>query len=97
MKRFLNTKDGMVYMGDAMHYIAHLREASVDPVVTSRPFGPVLRKACGNVHSGECVGWFKLFRRELERALKLTGSVIIELGGLGFRGSRCEASITLSS
>ena len=73
MSLFHKTSSGQVILGDSLEYLAGLKPASVDLIVTSPPFGLVRKKDYGNVESHEYVDWFKPFGREFKRILKTIG------------------------
>ena len=78
---YYKTKRGSIVLGDSLDYMAEVKTASVDLVVTSPPFGLVRKKDYGNVESHEYVEWFKAFGQEFKRLLKPTGSLVIDIGG----------------
>jgi site-specific DNA-methyltransferase (cytosine-N4-specific) len=81
-KQFLKTKHGQVFLGDSLDLFASkIDDASVDLIMTSPPFGLVRKKDYGNVDAGEYVEWFKPFAKQFHRALKDTGSLVIDIGG----------------
>jgi site-specific DNA-methyltransferase (cytosine-N4-specific) len=86
MQPYHQTKLGQIVLGDSLEYMATLKSASVDLIVTSPPFGLVRKKEYGNVESHEYVDWFRLFGREFKRILKPSGSLVIDIGGAWIPG-----------
>lgn len=79
---YFRPKLGSIYLGDARHVLdARLQPKSVDLIVTSPPFGLVRKKYYGNVDASRYVAWFKPFGELFRRALKPTGSLVIDIGG----------------
>jgi DNA modification methylase len=81
MTIYHKTKRGQIILGDSLDYMASLKPASLDLIVTSPPFGLVRKKDYGNVESHEYVEWFKPFGEAFKRILKPTGSLVIDIGG----------------
>jgi site-specific DNA-methyltransferase (cytosine-N4-specific) len=81
------TTRGAMFCGDARELLAHLQPASVDLVVTSPPYALHFKKAYGNVDKAEYVEWFRQFGTEIYRALKPTGSFVLNIGGSYNAGS----------
>lgn len=86
MQPYLKTKLGQIVLGDSLEYMATLKSASVDLIVTSPPFGLVRKKEYGNVESHEYVDWFRVFGCEFKRILKPSGSLVIDIGGAWIPG-----------
>lgn len=63
-----------------------MRASSVDLFVTSPPFGLVREKDYGNVQADEYIDWFRPFATHFHRALKNTGSLVIDIGGTWNKG-----------
>jgi DNA modification methylase len=73
---------GRIVLGDSCAYLAnHVKDESVDLIMTSPPFGLVRKKAYGNEDADQYVQWFRQFGREFARVLKPTGSLVIDIGG----------------
>ncbi len=59
---------------------------SVDLIVTSPPFALIREKSYGNVPQSEYLTWFRPFAEQFARALKPSGSLVIEIGGAWQKG-----------
>lgn len=78
---------GKIFLGDSLDlFRLRVASASVDLLMTSPPFGLVRKKDYGNVDAHEYVEWFKQFGREFHRALKDSGSLVIDIGGAWISG-----------
>ncbi|TWW08893.1 methyltransferase, partial [Planctomyces bekefii] len=78
----LETALGKITVGDSCAYLVnHVRDDSVDLIMTSPPFGLVRKKAYGNEDADQYVQWFRQFGREFARVLKPSGSLVIDIGG----------------
>ncbi|MGD0073396.1 MAG: DNA methyltransferase [Candidatus Binataceae bacterium] len=86
MGLFHKTKHGQILLGDSLSYLASVKEASADLIVTSPPFGLVRKKDYGNVESHEYVEWFRPFGQQFRRVLKPSGSLVIDIGGAWIPG-----------
>lgn len=75
------THFGAAYVAESREILAALPEASVDLVVTSPPYALHFKKEYGNVAKQDYVQWFLPFAREIHRALKPTGSFVLNIGG----------------
>lgn len=76
-----------MYLGDSLALMrVEVRDASVDLIVTSPPFGLVRKKSYGNVDAHEYVEWFRPFGAEFLRVLKPSGSLVIDIGGAWIPG-----------
>ena len=76
-----STDFGAMYQGDASRLLAMLPDDSVDLVVTSPPYALHFQKEYGNVDKDAYVEWFRPFAREIFRALKPSGSFVLNIGG----------------
>ncbi|HXE75021.1 MAG TPA: site-specific DNA-methyltransferase [Candidatus Xenobia bacterium] len=83
---YYTTKYGAAYLGDALELVRCLKDASVDLIMTSPPFGLRRKKEYGNVDADEYVAWFLPFGREFRRVLKDKGSLVVDIGGSWNRG-----------
>jgi site-specific DNA-methyltransferase (cytosine-N4-specific) len=83
---FFKTKLGKIVHGNALDMLAGMRPQSVDLIMTSPPFGLVRKKEYGNVDAEEYLDWFKPFASAFKRALKDTGSLVIDIGGAWNQG-----------
>lgn len=87
LRKYHETKSGAIYLGDSrLLFERHVEPASVDLIVTSPPFGLVRKKKYGNVDADEYLEWFKPFGEAFHRALKPTGSLVIDIGGAWIPG-----------
>ena len=75
------TELGAMVCGDSKDLLAHLADDSVDLVLTSPPYALEFKKEYGNVDKAAYVGWFRPFADQIYRALKPTGSCVINIGG----------------
>ncbi|HZP00165.1 MAG TPA: site-specific DNA-methyltransferase [Terriglobia bacterium] len=81
------TRYGTIVLGDSLAYMKEsIKDASVDLIVTSPPFGLVRKKKYGNVDAHEYIEWFKPFGQEFKRILKPAGSLVIDIGGAWIPG-----------
>jgi site-specific DNA-methyltransferase (cytosine-N4-specific) len=79
--RYHRTKLGRIMHGDSLVLLSKMHSASVDLVMTSPPFGLVRKKDYGNVAADEYLDWFRPFALQINRVLKDTGSLVIDIGG----------------
>jgi DNA modification methylase len=87
VRAFHKTKLGTIYLGDSLKILDdHVKPGSVDLIMTSPPFGLVRKKDYGNVDSHEYLEWFRPFGEAFKRALKETGSLVIDIGGAWIPG-----------
>jgi len=80
------TPHGRAACGDSLDVLDALPADSVDLVVTSPPFALLRQKSYGNAEQAEYVDWLCRFAPKVWRALKPTGSYVIDLGGAYERG-----------
>jgi DNA modification methylase len=80
------TDRGLQVRGDSLQVLARLDDESVDLVMTSPPFALLRKKAYGNEDQAEYVDWLADFGREVQRVLKPTGSLVLDLGGAYRKG-----------
>ena len=81
MVPFHRSKLGSIYHGDALDVLEQrVKPGSVDLIVTSPPFGLVRKKDYGNVDASNYVEWFKPFGHLFKKALKSSGSLVIDFG-----------------
>ncbi len=84
---FFKTPRGQIRHADSLRLIQdEVRSESVDLIMTSPPFGLVRKKEYGNVDADNYVDWFQEFGAEFFRALKPSGSLVIDIGGAWNRG-----------
>jgi len=84
---FHRTKLGRIYHGDSLRIFADLiAPASVDLVMTSPPFGLVRKKDYGNADAHEYLDWFRPFGEAFRKAIKPSGSLVIDIGGAWIPG-----------
>jgi site-specific DNA-methyltransferase (cytosine-N4-specific) len=72
---------GAMYEGDGAQLLAALPDESVDLVVTSPPYALHFKKEYGNVDKDGYVQWLRPFGQEIRRALKRSGSFVLNIGG----------------
>lgn len=72
---------GEIWLGDSSTLMQEIAPASVDLIMTSPPFGLVRKKAYGNADADTYLEWFRPFAGACKRALKVTGSLVIDIGG----------------
>jgi DNA modification methylase len=78
---FFQTRIGQIYLSDSLQVLPMFPARSVDLVMTSPPFGLVRKKEYGNEDADKYLDWFKPFARQFKRILKVTGSLVIDIGG----------------
>lgn len=83
---FHKTKLGKIYLGDSLDTLAATKPKSIDLIMTSPPFGLVRKKEYGNVEADLYLEWFKPFAKQFKRALKDSGSLVIDIGGAWIPG-----------
>ena len=87
VRLFHKTKLGSIYLGDSLDLLNRkLKAKSVNLIVTSPPFGLVRKKDYGNVDADKYLDWFRPFGEAFRRALKPTGSLVIDIGGAWIPG-----------
>jgi site-specific DNA-methyltransferase (cytosine-N4-specific) len=73
---------GSAHLGDSKEILATgAFDGIVDLIMTSPPFALRRKKEYGNVAADHYVAWFLDFARLFHRALKPTGSLVIDIGG----------------
>jgi DNA methylase len=72
---------GSAYVGDSRDLLPAVPEGSVQLVMTSPPFALTTPKSYGNEMEQNYVKWFRPFAKEVHRALKDDGSLVIDIGG----------------
>lgn len=75
------TEHGTQVCQDSRKALAMLPEDSVDLVVTSPPFALLREKEYGNESQNAYVEWIHAFGVQVQRVLKPTGSLVLDLGG----------------
>jgi DNA modification methylase len=80
-RRFHRTSLGRIIHGDSLDLLRHMPSNSVDLIMTSPPFGLVRKKDYGNVPASQYLEWFRPFAEQLNKVLKDTGSLVIDIGG----------------
>ncbi len=83
---FYTTDSGKAYLGEALELLATTPSESVDLVITSPPFALQTPKAYGNEKQDKYVDWLLSFMPEVQRVLKSSGSLVIDLGGAYQKG-----------
>lgn len=87
MQNFFQSDYGKIIQGDSLDFLQNnVQEESVDLIMTSPPFGLVRKKDYGNVDAHDYVEWFKPFGEAFMRALKPSGSLVIDIGGAWIKG-----------
>ncbi len=81
------TELGAMYCGDAGALLARIPDDSLDVVITSPPYALHFKKEYGNAGKAEYVEWFRPFAHEIRRALKPSGSFVLNIGGSYNAGS----------
>jgi site-specific DNA-methyltransferase (cytosine-N4-specific) len=77
---------GTAVVARAEDYLPLLPANSLDLVMTSPPFALLREKAYGNLDQGAYVDWLVSLGPPIRRALKDTGSFVLDLGGAYQRG-----------
>jgi len=85
-RAYFKTKKGRIVLGDGLDVLRHMKDGSVDLIMTSPPFGLVRKKEYGNVDADEYLEWFRPFAKEFYRVLSSLGSVVIDIGGAWNQG-----------
>ena len=80
------TEYGRAYVGDALQLLSYVPGNSVDLVITSPPFALQRKKEYGNKDQDEYVDWLLQFAEPIKRALRDTGSFVLDLGGAYRKG-----------
>lgn len=80
------TDQGAAYVGDAQKLLKLLPADSIDLAITSPPFALQRQKAYGNLPDEEYVDWLLSFTSDIQRVLKQTGSLVLDLGGAYRKG-----------
>ena len=75
------TELGSAYVADSRELLEKLPSDSADLAVTSPPYALHFKKEYGNVAKRDYVGWLLPFAKEIYRALKPTGSFVLNIGG----------------
>jgi DNA modification methylase len=81
-----STARGVQLCADSRLMMTSIPESSVDLIVTSPPFALLREKSYGNESQENYVEWLLEFGSAARRALKDTGSFVIDLGGAYERG-----------
>lgn len=76
-----STRLGAAYLGNALELLDRIEDSSIDLVMTSPPFALQREKEYGNRDQDEYVEWLLQFTLKVKRALKETGSFVLDLGG----------------
>lgn len=77
------TPRGRAYQGDSRHLLMseEVQPESVDLIMTSPPFALTRAKDYGNESAEQYIDWFLSFIEPFKRALKPSGSLVIDIGG----------------
>lgn len=89
---FYSTKMGAAYLGDSAKLLKHVKDESVQLILTSPPYALVREKPYGNIVQEHYVEWFLEFADELRRILKPEGSLVLDIGGSWIRGSPTKST-----
>lgn len=81
-------KEGRVTKGDALDLLACLPDGSVDLVVTSPPYASMRRDHYNSIEPDEYPGWFLPISKEIQRAVKPSGSFVLNVKENVVDGSR---------
>ncbi len=81
------TGNGAAYVGDSIDLLSKMADESIDLVMTSPPFALLRKKEYGNREQSEYVEWLGTFGKAVYPKLKLTGSLVIDIGGAYQKGS----------
>jgi site-specific DNA-methyltransferase (cytosine-N4-specific) len=81
------TSLGTALVARAEDYLPTLPEGGLDLVLTSPPFALLRQKEYGNRDQADYVDWLVSFGPLVRRALKETGSFVLDLGGAYQRGA----------
>lgn len=81
IKPLYRTELGACYCADSLEFLATVKGASVDLIVTSPPYALHFKKEYGNADQKEYVEWFLPFAHEFKRVLKPEGSFVLNVGG----------------
>jgi DNA modification methylase len=81
-----STRLGQAILGDSRNVLETLPAESVDLIITSPPFALLREKEYGNHNQEKYVDWLCAFGPLVWRALKPTGSFVLDLGGAYKRG-----------
>lgn len=80
------TRLGRAYLGESLALLKQAPSESVDLVLTSPPFALQRQKEYGNIDQDDYVEWLLSFADEVKRALKESGSFVLDLGGAYRKG-----------
>ena len=80
------TSFGSAFLAESLSFLRQLPSQSVDLFLTSPPFPLVTQKDYGNVAESEYLDWLSPFTEAAYQALKPSGSLVIDLGGVYQRG-----------
>ena len=80
------TPHGTAYQGDSTELLPLVPAGSVDLIFTSPPFALQRQKEYGNKDQSEYVDWLLSFAPAVSKALKETGSFVIDMGGAYKKG-----------
>ena len=77
-----------LYLGDCKQMLKKLPDNSVDLIVTSPPYADQRKGTYGGIHPDKYVEWFLPITKELLRALKPTGTFILNIKEKVVEGER---------
>lgn len=81
-----HTDFGKAFVGDALDLLDHIKDDSINLVVTSPPFALLREKEYGNKPQEEYVNWLAQFAKKIKKVLRKDGSFVLDLGGAYERG-----------
>ena len=86
-KIIYQNKFGKIVNSYSLKYFKkHIEDDSVDLIMTSPPFALTREKNYGNVSNEDYCDWIKPFVKEFKRAIKPSGSIVIDIGGSWNKG-----------
>lgn len=87
LEPYYTQKYGAAYLGDSLESIQHLKDGSVNLILTSPPFALTRKKEYGNESSENYLNWFLPFAYQFKRVLTDNGSLVLDLGGAYLPGN----------
>jgi site-specific DNA-methyltransferase (cytosine-N4-specific) len=78
---------GAAYHCDALGFLPHLPDSSINLVITSPPFALQREKEYGNQDQDRYIDWLEKFAAIVRRKLRDDGSFVLDLGGAYRKGS----------
>src|SRR3712207_3406936 len=81
------TRDNIIIIGDSRTVLTDLHEPA-DLIVTSPPYADARKKHYDSIHPDQFANWFMTFNDMLVRALKPSGSLVINIKDKVVDGAR---------